>query len=191
MIGGLQFHIKAPLLNRPAKGLLIAQPYTLCSLPPKNTPLISFLSFSLFSAEKDLLALFEWTYQRRRDFAQSVKLMEKQRASSFQTLFPETSDDRAFPKASGASRTSTDLMKELDSQSQMQRRAAGHNALLSRTETEDKTRPLKYTEDRKTRRETRGQLFLLASACACLQHYCTSLKKKKHKKKQDKTKKTV
>ncbi len=64
-----------------------------------------------------MLALSEWTYQRRRDFAQSVKLMEKQRASSFQTLFPEVSDDRAFPKASGASRTSTNLMKESDSQS--------------------------------------------------------------------------
>lgn len=66
-------------------------------------------------------------------------------------------------------------------------RAAGHNALLSGTETEDKTRPLKHTEDRKTRRETRGQLFLLASACACLQHYCTSLKKTQDKKKTMKT----
>lgn len=34
-------------------------------------------------------------------------------------------------------------------------------------------------EDRKTRRETRGWLFLLASACACLQHYCSSYKKEK------------
>lgn len=64
-----------------------------------------------------MLALSEWTYQRRRDFAQSVKLMEKQRASSFQTLFPEAPDDRAFPKASGASKISTNLMKESDSQS--------------------------------------------------------------------------
>lgn len=46
-----------------------------------------------------MLALSEWTYQRRRDFAQSVKLMEMRRASSFQTLFPEASDDRAFPEA--------------------------------------------------------------------------------------------